>query len=180
MFGNLVAPDAKRKWSIWQISSPYADFITQSNGNAPLMFGTGKNTSQILALDPEATSDAGAPILFRYMTYGFCDPKAGMQNGTGALRKIWTVLTALISGQGKCNITLYPNTLKAKYPYVVPGGVNLVEFPQNDLERPLNVQATRTFVEISSQGQVNTWFDLSALTMIGSDNKMTPLRGISS
>jgi hypothetical protein len=180
MFGNLVAPDSKRKWSIWQIASPYADFIAQENGNAPLMFGTGQNTSQILALSPETTSDAGSPINWRYCTFGFVDPKAGMQNGAGVVRKRWVYLTANVRGGGNTSVTLYPNTLRATYPYSVPNGINLQEFPQNDTERPLNQVGTRMYVEFSALDRVNTWCELSALTLVGSAEAMTPLRGISS
>ena len=32
MFGTLAAVDMKRKWTIWQIPSPYMDYITRKNG----------------------------------------------------------------------------------------------------------------------------------------------------
>jgi hypothetical protein len=179
MFSTLVAPDAKRKWSIWTIQSPYADFITQNNGNAPLMFGSGTNTSQILALDPSATSDAGLAIDSIYTTAAFSDPKEGMQNGIGALRKRWTYFTTLISGVGNAAVRFYTNTLKATYPYTVPGGINLQADPQNDVERTINVGGTRAFVEFETN-QVGAGFSLNALTMIGNPETHTPLRGISS
>jgi hypothetical protein len=188
MFSTLVAPDARRKWSIWTIASPYADYITQNDGNAPLMFGSGNHTSSILALDPVAASDYGVgAIPSRYVTYGFCDPKEGAQNGMGTLRKRWVGFTSLIEESDaagaiancNCSVTFYPNTLNATYPYVVPGGITLQAEPQNDVERPLNVGATRVFVEFETN-LVNAGFNLSALTMIGNPETHTPLRGISS
>ncbi len=178
MFSTLVAPDAKRKWSIWTIQSPYADFITQGSGSVPLMFGSGTESSQILMLDPTATSDVGVAIDSIYTTYGFCDPKEGAQNGMGTLRKRWVYFTSLISGSGNASVTVYPNTLEATYPYTVPGGINLQENPQNDVERTLNTGATRAFVEVETDA-IGSGFSLSALTMIGNPETHTPLRGIS-
>lgn len=178
MFSTLVAPDARRKWSIWTIPSPYADFITQENLNAPLMFGSGTSSSQILGLDDNATSDAGIAIDAIYTTAGFVDPNAGQQNGTGTLRKLWSYFTTLIRGTGNCTVTMFPNTLSATYPNVLPGGINLQTDPQNDLERPLNVQGTRVFVQFETNA-IGSEFNLSSVVMVGQDNKMTPVRGLS-
>jgi hypothetical protein len=171
MFGTLNATDMRRKWTIWQIPSPYADFVIKDDGvTAPITFGTGKNTSQILALDPDATEDAGVPINGTYCTYGFVDAGKASQNPLlGFHNKVFNCFQALVTGAGTCAVEFFQNSLNAQYPYTIPGGLNLYNNPngENDFEKPLNVQGQRVFVQFSTSA-VREFFSLSKMIMVGS------------
>ena len=179
MFGNLTATDMRRKWSIWQIPSPYADFVIQDDGaTSPITFGTGKNTSQILALDDNATDDAGVTINGLYTTYGFVDSSKASQNPLlGYHRKRFNYLQALVTGSGVCNVRLLQNNLNPSNPWTIPGGLNLTANPNGDedFEKPLNVVGQRMFVEFSTN-DVTEFFELSKLILSGAEDVL-PVRG---
>jgi len=73
-YGEVLVEELKRKWTIRQIPCPYADFITQQNGeDAPLLYGSGVGNSKIYILDQ--TNDDSKEIPWRYCTYGFGNDK---------------------------------------------------------------------------------------------------------
>src|SRR6185312_9906754 len=120
MFGDLKALDMRRKWSLWQIASPVAEFITRQDGmSQPLFLCNGTSTSKIYQLIDGAASggqntDDGAPINWLYTTYGFTKAKQGqMQPGLGALRRVWYYFAATIEGVGQYAKKFYSNTLGA-------------------------------------------------------------------
>jgi hypothetical protein len=178
MFGNLKANDMRRKWTLWQIPSPSAALLTQSDGiTQTLNFGNGSANSQVLKLDPTAKSDAGTLIDSRYMTYGFVD-LAKLQNNPllGNHQKCYTYIQTLATGTGKCAVNFYPNTtrvLPPNYVYTLPGGLNLDANPggNQDFEKPLNVRGQRVFVEY-----VGNDFSVSKLILVGGKDVL-PVRG---
>lgn len=182
MFGNLKANDMRRKWSLWNIASPYAELLTQTDGiTQTLNFGNGTQSSQILRLDPNATSDAGTAIDSRYTTYGFVDTAKLQGNPLlGFHQKRYTYMQTLATGAGNCAVTFYPNTTTVQVPnytYAIPGGLNLDANPNGnqDFEKPINVRGQRVFVEFSTNA-VGSNFSLSKLILVGGKDVL-PVRG---
>jgi hypothetical protein len=174
-YGDILAEELKRKWTLWQIPCPYADFITQADGeDNPLLFGNGIGNSKIYILDQ--TNDDGAEIPWRYVTYGFGsdkDAKAAPALGQG--RKRWSYLIATITVAINAVVKFYSNQLDGAVTYTIPNGIptNTGDF---DVERPLNVPGNRVFMEVSSGGLDST-MDLSQITMTGTKDVFNSIRG---
>lgn len=175
MFGALAAMDMKRKWTIWQIPSPYADFINQQDVlDAPLYICNGINSSKIYELLTTQYSDDGQPINSLYVSYGFVNAtKAATLPIFGFHAKRYTVFqTAIFGGQtdvtssGNATVRFLPNTLSPKYPYTIPVGIPLVNPVMDDYFRPINVKGNRMFVEVSSD-TVGSWWNLSKILLTG-------------
>lgn len=175
MFGTLAAVDMKRKWSIWNIATPYMQFIMQPDGEStPLYICNGIGSSKIYTLDQNATSDDGVAINGLYTTYGFVNAaKAATLPIFGFHAKRYTVLqlsatgTQLTSSKDtNLNIRILPNTLTPKYPYTVPIGVPLVDPANDDYFRSINVKGNRAFIEVSTNA-VGSAFNLSKILLTG-------------
>lgn len=175
-YGDILAEELKRKWTLWQIPCPYADFITQANGeDNPLLFGNGISNSKIYTIDQ--TNDDGAEIPWRYITYGFgADKDSKAAPALGAGRKRWSYLIATITVAINTVVKFYSNQLDGAVTYTVPNGL-LTNTGDFDVERPLNIPGNRVFVEFSSGGMDST-IDLSQLTMIGAKDTFNSIRGV--
>jgi hypothetical protein len=167
MMGVLTAQDMKRKWTIWQIPSPYADFIYRPDGvDLPLLICNGIGSSKVYQLLTSQLSDDGVAINSLYTTYGHMNAtKAATVPIFGGHEKRYTVLQATVEGAGSLSVRILPNVINPKYPYSVPGGITLSSPVFNDYFRPLNVKAQRAFIEFSTNA-VGSWFhwDKSLLT----------------
>jgi len=185
IFGDLKDIDMRRKWSLWQIVCPVAEFITRADGaTQPLFLCNGTATSKIYQLVNGAASggqntDDGAPINWLYTTYGFTKAKQGQQiPGLGALRKVWYYFAALLEGTGKVAIKFYSNSLGAlpRNTYTAPQAT--LSFPQqNDWECPLEIGGQRLFVEISSVGS-GGYAEIGGIMLDGEMDKNAPHRGM--
>ncbi len=168
MFGTLAAVDMRRKWTIWQIPSPYMDFVTRKNGiDAPLFICNGIDSSKVYELSTDQLSDDGVAINSSYTTYGFVNAeKAATVPIFGYHTKRYTILQILASGAGTAQLRILPNTLDARYPYTVPVGITLTSPEQDDFFRPINVKGNRVFVETSTNA-VGAWFSQSKIMLTG-------------
>lgn len=168
MFGTLAAVDMKRKWSIWRIKTPYMDFIVRSDGiSKPLFVCNGIQSSKIYQFLDDQLSDDGVAINGLYTTYGFVNAaKAATLPIFGFHAKRYTVLQVTTNGAGTEQVRVLQNTLAARYPYTVPGGIKLAEEEQDDFFRPLNVRGNRVFLEFSTNA-VGEWFNLSKILLSG-------------
>src|SRR6185437_8157644 len=175
-YGDILAEELERKWSIWQIPCPYADFITQANGeDAPLLYGDGIGNSKIYILDQ--TNDDSKEIPWRYTTYGFgSDKDVQKAPALGSGRKRWSYLIATVIGAGNAVVKFFSNRLDGGTTYTVPGGMDLTA-DDFDRERPLNIPGTRVYVEFSSGGLDST-MDLSQVVMIGTKDVFNAIRGL--
>lgn len=180
MFGTLNSIDMRRKWSIWQIPSPYGAIVQTATDRA-FYICNGRANSKVYMLDPDATTDDGVAIDSLYTTYGFVNAdKAQQMPMLGAFRKRWGYMTINVSGVGLLNVRFLPNQLVGPgdpttgyYPWTVPGGFNLQPICLNDREASANFAATRTFVELRGPD-----FTISALTLHGKRDVYNALRGI--
>ena len=168
MFGTLAVQDMKRKWTIWQIPTPYMGRVLRGNYNdEPLMICNGIESSKIYELDPLRHDDDGTAIYSLYTTYGFVNAaKAVTMPIFGMHAKRYTILQFTAEGSGKMQTKMYPNTLNSRYPYTVPVGVNLAPTEQDDFYRNLNVKGNRMFVEVSINA-VGSWFHLHKMLLTG-------------
>lgn len=168
MFGTLAAPDMKRKWTVWQIASPYADFISQPDVEDKLLYiCNGINSEKIYQLLSTQYSDDGVAINSLYTTYGHVNAeKAATLPIFGFHAKRYTVLQGYTVGQGNMQVRVLQNTLSPKYPWTIPGGVNLSPVEQDDWFRPINIRAQRAYLEFSTNA-VGSWFSLTKTLLSG-------------
>jgi hypothetical protein len=177
--GKLISWDMCRKWSIWQIGSPYADFIQRQDGSAPLFFASGSGNSEIYRQIPGLATDDGAAINWIYDTYGFVKAEQEGQWGPllGDQRKLAKYLSLNLQGDGNAAIRVLPNTLSTTSPYTVPGGATMSDPAQFNTERPLNVEGQRLYLEFSSGG-TGARFQLSEAKLTLIKAPFAPIRGV--
>jgi hypothetical protein len=168
MFGSLAAVDMKRKWSIWQIPSPYADFIYRPDGvDLPLFILNGIGSSKVYQLLTSQLSDDGVAINSLYTTYGHTNAvKSATIPIFGMHTKRYTVLQVTAEGAGVLGVRILPNVINPRFPYSIPVGINLVSPAFDDAFRPINVKAQRAFIEFSTNA-VGSWFHLDKSLLTG-------------
>lgn len=181
MFGTLAAVDMRLKMSIWQITSPYAGFVTQPDlSTQALTVCNGVGNEKIYQLSANQLSDDGLPINGTYFTFGFVDSAKAKENPLlGLHRKRYQTVQQLIAGSGNATLEAYPNfilnpTTLAFNPdvYEDPGGINLVTNPPDDIVRPLNIAGNRVFLSYSTNA-VGAAFRLSKVLLVGTVDPYT-------
>jgi hypothetical protein len=164
-YGDLLAEDMKRKWTIWQNPSPYADFITRQNGeDQPLLIGNGLSNSKIYSFS--ATNDDGIEIPWRYVTYGFgsdSDVKKMPALGTGLKR--WSLWRSRMTGAGVALVKMFQEKLDA---FVGPRNSYSITLDEGaDLRGSAsNARGNLVYVDIESGGLDST-IEMSNLMMGG-------------
>jgi hypothetical protein len=187
MFGDLKSLDMRRKWSLWQIACPVAEFITRGDGvSQPLFLCSGINSSKIYQLiagsaNGGQNTDDGVAINALYTTYGFTKAKQGQQvPGLGALRKVWYYFAATMEGIGQVARKFYSNSLGALPQNTYTSPPATLSYPaQNDQECVLEIGGQRLFVEISSVG-TGGYFEVGPIMLDGEMDRNSLHRGISS
>jgi hypothetical protein len=182
MFGTLNAIDMRRKWSIWQIPAPYANFCAGVN-DQELQICNGRGNSKIYTLDSTNETDDGVTIDSLYTTAGLVElSKRQQAQGVGGYRIRWGHMTAALESSGNILTTLYPNRLLGPgdpttgyNSWQVPGGITPGKPAYNDAEVDLNFAATRTFIEFREMD--GHGFTLSNLALEGHADPWNALRG---
>ena len=170
MFGTLMSVDMRRKWTVWNITSPIANFIMRQDGYTRSLFlGNGVNNGKIYQFLASQLSDDGAAINSTYTTYGFVDHTKAQQNPLlGLHRKAFNYLQALIYGSGNVSFTYLMNSLmppQSGYK-TTPSPITLAAVPTDDYERPINQVGNRIYVQISSNAVGAAW-TLERLILVG-------------
>jgi hypothetical protein len=181
MFGTLNAIDMRRKWSIWQIPSPYANFV-QTAEDFEFYICNGRGTSKIYYLDPEATTDDGLAIDSLYTTAGL--PELGKRTQMpqlGKNRVRWGYMTASLESAGNIQLNLYANRLPGPgtppvNSWTLPGGFTPGQPFNDDAETALNFAATRTFLEFRQNDGLGG-FSLANLVPFGEKEVWNQFRG---
>jgi hypothetical protein len=176
MFGTLAARDMKRKWSVWQIPTPYLGFITREDEESqPLFICNGIGSEKIYQLLDDQLSDDGVAINGLYCSYGFVNSeKAATVPIFGYHTKRYSVLQLNVNGAGTARVRVIPNTLDARYPYTIPGGLTLHDPIMDDFYRPLNMKGQRAYIEISTDA-VGSWFNWSRALLTGKADSWSSL-----
>jgi hypothetical protein len=182
MFGTLNSIDMRRKWSIWQIPAPYANFCAGVN-DEEFQICNGRGNSKIYKLDPDAETDDGLIIDSLYTTAGLVEiSKRSQTQGVGGYRIRWGHLTCSAESLGNIQVKLYPNRLLGPgdpttgyNTWQLPGGITPGKPAYNDAEANLNFSATRTYIEFrESDGHA---FNLSNVTLEAQKDPWNALRG---
>ena len=181
MFGTLNAIDMRRKWSIWQIPAPYANFVQTAN-DVELYICNGRGNSRVYQLDSEATTDDGIVIDSLYTTAGLpgAEKRSQMpQLGKNRVRMGYMVAT--LESAGNIQARLYANRLPGPgtppvASWTVPGGFTPGKPYNDDAEASLNFAATRTFLELRQNDGLGG-FSLSNLALFGERDAWNQLRG---
>jgi hypothetical protein len=180
MFGTLNAIDMRRKWSIWQIPSPFAN-ICQGATDEELFICNGRENSKIYKLDESAATDDGLIIDSLYTTAGLPElSKRTQMQGLGAGRVRFGYMAAALESAGTVQVRLLPNRLLYPEPsnyeaWIMPGGITPGDPAMNDAEAALNFAATRTFVEFREND--GSGFSLSNLVLKARADVWNQLRG---
>lgn len=197
MFGKLASLDMRRKWSLWQMDVPYADFIMRgqqsgmpSQSSAPLLFCNGIRTERIYQLGDTQTGfdDDYGSIPALYTTYGLITAaEAQMQPQLGTTRKRFVYFQLLAHGAAATpmDVTLLANSIQAPSvsTYTIPGGIPLTNPAQFEYERPLNFIGQRAFIQFSvnqppQAPQSGNWFAIDRVMLIGQEDVWAPIRGV--
>jgi hypothetical protein len=179
MFGTLAAVDMRLKMSIWQITSPYAGFVTQPDGlTETLTICNGLGNEKIYQLSANQLSDDGVAINSFYATFGFVDASKAKENPLlGLARKTYSSFQALIAGSGTATFSLYPNyILNPKTFAFNPDAYEdtprtLVQAPSDDYWTTCNAQGQRVFVGVETNA-VGSSFRLSKFILTGTISPM--------
>jgi hypothetical protein len=179
MFGTLMSVDMRRKWTIWQVSSPFANFIQRGDLYTNTLFLCNANGStNIDAFTTGQLSDNGVAINGLYTTYGWVDMNKQQQNPLlGMHRKMWTYLQMLASGSGTFQVSALLNNLNPQLPFHIQNlpGIKLSTTPSDDYERSLNAAGNRVFLQFSTNA-VGAAFNLERVILVGGIATL-PIRG---
>lgn len=151
--GHLLFRDKKRKWTIWQIPSNFANFIFQypflsSKASTTLQICS-SSVDKIYELAEEQTFDDTQRIPERYMTFGFSDHEVEQQLQIGSVRKLFPYLTALLDGSGSVSLTIYPESPSSAYSST-QAAFSLSDPATDDTNIPLNETGNRLFLDFNS------------------------------
>lgn len=176
--GALLAHDMTRKWTAWYIASPYADWVNQSNG--PQQFWlSGNFDASIYKLDPTTFSDnftdpVGIPQT--YIPYGFSDEMTNQGLQLGNVRKMYPYVTMTIEGAGDLEFSTFPETLSTPYARTQPP-VPLTNPMLGDVNLPMNETGNFMFIQLRTDGEVGSYFNLRRVVMGCTRDAKIPVSG---
>jgi hypothetical protein len=172
--GRLMSPEPARKWSFWNISCPYSDFISRASNQWPQFYCTGYSNSKIFALLASSLGDDGNAINSFWISYGFVKPEAADAKGLGLFRMEFPYFTVLAIGSGTLNSYVYPES-PFNRPYVLDP-TPLPAITQGDLEIGVNIKGQRFFVRVGTN-QVGQNFRCSKMVVPLLQDSWSPVRG---
>lgn len=173
--GSLLWRDMDRKWTIWQIPSPFGEWIGRADGSEQFWLG-GTATGQIYQLDPTVYTDDGAVIDETYMPYDFSDNKDEETLQLGSVRKLYDYASVLIEGAGSFNVTMYPETPATPY-YDTQPNFTLATPALDDTNIPLNETGNRLFIKFHVDGVAGSYFNLRRIVMGCQPDPRIQIRG---
>ncbi len=159
--GKLLQRDGNRKWSIWTIAAPFANWIQRQDTNERIWFGGNGGVSQ---LDSSAFADLGAPILEAYRTYDFSDLESEQMMQLGSVRKLYPYASILLEGVGSFLLSLFPETPRTPYAVNYPA-LPLASPALDDTNVPMNTSGNRMFVQIATDGNAGSYFLLRRIVL---------------
>jgi len=172
--GRLMSPEPARKWSFWNITCPYSDYIDRNNNNWPQWFCTGYTDSKIFALQASSLSDDGGAINSFWISYGFTKAEQQDAKGLGLWRVEFPYLTVLATGSGTLNTFVYPES-----PFNNPYDLDILPLPTNtqgDLELGVNIKGNRFFIRVGTNA-VGSAFRVSKMVVPLLPDTWSPVRG---
>ena len=174
--GTLRSFDMVRKWSYWNIPTPYVDGVIRTDTTEPLFFCNGAGNSKIYKLDDFTRNDDGLPINSYYRTYGFPRPDAAQAFGLGQHRLLAQFMSLNIRGDGSLNMTIFPDNLDTPSPDVLPPITLADPDPLGDAMFGVNDTGNRFFLEVGTNA-VCEWFELSRVVLTVAKDPWAPTTG---
>jgi len=172
--GRLMSPEPARKWSFWNVSCPYSDFISRNNNQWPQWFCTGYADNKLFALQASVLSDDGNAINSFWISYGFVKPEMADAKGLGLFRMEFPYFTVLATGAGQLNTYVYPES-PFNRPYVLDPQT-LPATTQGDLEIGVNIKGQRFFVRVGTNA-VGAGYRVSKMIVPLMPDTWSPIRG---
>lgn len=172
--GRIMAPEPARKWSFWNIASPYSDFIDRADNNWPQFFASGYGDSKVFSLLASALSDDGNAINSFYITYGFVKPETADAKGLGLFRMEVPYMTILAVGSGTLSSFVYPESPQ-NLPFTLDP-LTLSAISQGDLEVGVNVKGQRFFIRWGTNSVGSAWRVSKVVLPLLADT-WSPIRG---
>lgn len=173
--GRMIATDVSRKWTTWNIFAGCGQILARP---VPTLC-VGGDTGQIYYFDPAKFSDDDYGQIFSSWTsYFFVNHDQEMQLGVGSHVKLFTYLTAAISGLGSIIVIPLPDSLQNAWPPTPE--YKLPPYNTQDMECPLNVVGERVafkFAVIPTTGNTDAFFNLQKLVVTLRLNPFYPVRG---
>jgi hypothetical protein len=174
--GTIKAFDMSRKWSYWNIPSPYADFCERPDGTEQLLI-CAQNYPKIYELGDTQYSDDGVAINSWYTTFGFpgVEGAQAMQLGNHELELCYGTMTVV--GSGTFNINEAPNSPNnPNAQTILP--LTLANIPPlGDYELPFNDIGERFFLTVGTFA-VGDHFTLSKMVMTIKTCPWFPVKGV--
>lgn len=173
--GRLLSPEPARKWSFWNIRSPYADAIDRGNNSKTLFICSGYSDSKIFQLSTAQLSDDGQAINSFYVTHGMPKPEIAEARGIDVLRSQFDYMLLNVYGSGNVKVSVYEEDPRAQVPFVLDTfPVNAV--PTGDTEVTANLKGQRHFIRVGTNA-VGSAFGLSSIVGVFSPDPWSPVRG---
>ena len=177
--GVIRAFDFVRKWSYWNITTPYMDFCERPDGTKQLLIGNAAGNSKIYEFDQSGLySDDGNAINSWYKTYGFVRPETQQATGLGLAEMQLVYGTFMVTGNGTLQVADYPYTSVATSDTQYYAPLTLAAVAQlGETEMPFNDYATRFFLRVGTNA-VGEYFNLSKIVVTVQANPWFPVKGI--
>jgi hypothetical protein len=174
--GTLKAYQLGRKWSAWNIQSPYAAFCDRPDGTQQLLYCNGVGNSNVYQQIAGNWADDGEAINSRYMTYGIPKSDEAEAKQLGLHRYLATFATLLVVGNGNLQVTTFPDFPQSPRFVMSTPQALLDPPPYGDLELPIQRSGFRFFIDVSTNA-VGSWFKLSRLNLSLSKEPYSTTRG---
>jgi len=175
--GELKSFQLGRKWSAWSVEAAYADFILRDDTSMPLFYCGDTDTAKIYQQITGTHLDDGEAILDQYVSFPFLKSSDAQALQAGLHNLMTEFATALVTGSGGLNVTIYPNTLDSPYAERLDPPFELLDPPPwGDTEMPANVPGNRFFVGFETDVP-GDWFNLSRVVLNVIMDPWAPTRG---
>lgn len=184
MGGKVFTTDLTRKWSPWSIRANFVALM-QDNGVARAVFcggasSTGSVFGSIYTLNEgviDGLDDDYGQFLSQYTSYYFISQDEAQQYHLGTHRKLYTYLTASISGKGSVIVT--PLVDRSGFEWRPTRPWKLSSTPNFDMESALSVSGDRVafrFAAVPDKAG-SSGFYLTNLVVALKDHPFSPVRG---
>lgn len=171
--GRLMSPEPARKWSFWNLATPYMDLIDRGNNSKVLFYCSGYANTKIYQLTP-GVDDDGTAINAFYLTHGMPKPEIAEQRGVDVLRSQFDFLILNVSGAGTMNLSVYQED-PTNQPSIPLDPLTLDVTTQGNNEVGVWMKGNRYFLRVGTNALGANW-SLSTVIAIMSPDPWAPIR----
>ena len=187
--GTLKAYQLGRKWSAWNIQSPYSALCIRNDTTQKQLYGNGLANSKIYQQLESTFSDTGAllennfaddglPINWRYQTYGFIKSDEAEAKQLGVNRYFNSSDTYLVIGTGTLQVKTFPDFPTSPRVWVSTPQPLACPPAYGDTELPINRSGFRFYKDFTPGTlAAGNWFQMSRVVVDIKKDPHTPKRG---